>query len=74
MSNLRWILGSYHPAGIADRLAGFLTNTPARSPIEAAFAVTDLRDGHQARIGSLRLTSRAVSHGMPAGSSPRSKR
>ncbi|MEV5014187.1 MBL fold metallo-hydrolase [Streptomyces sp. NPDC053780] len=56
----------YGPPGIADRLAGFLTNTPARSPIEAAFAVTELYDGHQAAVGSLRLTSRAVSHGIPA--------
>ncbi|MFE4874325.1 MBL fold metallo-hydrolase [Streptomyces sp. NPDC056682] len=56
----------YGPPGIADRLAGFLTNTPARSPIESAFAVTELHDGHQTAIGSLRLTSRAVSHGIPA--------
>ncbi|MYU47897.1 MBL fold metallo-hydrolase, partial [Streptomyces sp. SID7803] len=56
----------YGPPGIADRLAGFLTNTPARSPIESAFAVTELHDGHEAAIGSLRLTSRAVSHGIPA--------
>jgi ribonuclease BN (tRNA processing enzyme) len=56
----------YGPAGIADRLAGFLTNTPARSPIESAFAVTELYDGHQATVGSLRLTSRAVAHGIPA--------
>ncbi|RSN51179.1 MBL fold metallo-hydrolase [Streptomyces sp. WAC 04229] len=56
----------YGPPGIADRLADFLTNTPARSPIEAAFAVTELYDGHQAAVGSLRLTSRTVSHGMSA--------
>ncbi|MFJ9036821.1 MBL fold metallo-hydrolase [Streptomyces sp. NPDC102406] len=56
----------YGPPGIADRLAGFLTNTPARSPIESAFAVTELHDGHQATIGSLRLTSRAVVHDIPA--------
>lgn len=56
----------YGPAGIADRLAGFLTNTPARSPVESAFAVTELHDGHQASVGSLRLTSRAVAHGIPA--------
>lgn len=56
----------YGPAGIADRLAGFLSNTPARSPIESAFAVTELHDGHQATVGSLRLTSRAVAHGIPA--------
>jgi len=56
----------YGPPGIADRLAGFLTNTPDRSPIESAFAVTELYDGHQAAIGALRLTSRAVSHDIPA--------
>ncbi|WP_341720060.1 MBL fold metallo-hydrolase [Micromonospora sp. FIMYZ51] len=56
----------YGPPGIADRLAGFLTNSATRSPIESAFAVTELHDGHQAVVGSLRLTSRAVSHGMPA--------
>lgn len=56
----------YGPSGIADRLAGFLTNTPSRSPIESAFSVTELHDGHQATVGRLRLTSRAVSHGIPA--------
>ncbi|WP_406840193.1 MBL fold metallo-hydrolase [Streptomyces sp. AHU1] len=56
----------YGPPGIADRLAGFLTNTPVRSPIESAFAVTELYDGHRTAVGSLRLTSRAVSHGIPA--------
>ncbi|GGU84775.1 MBL fold metallo-hydrolase [Streptomyces albospinus] len=56
----------YGPEGIADRLAGFLTNGPARSPIESAFAITELHDGHAASVGSLRLTSRAVAHGMPA--------
>ncbi|MFI0741501.1 MBL fold metallo-hydrolase [Streptomyces sp. NPDC021100] len=56
----------YGPPGIADRLAGFLTNTAARSPVESAFAVTELHDGHQAAVGPLRLTSRAVSHGIPA--------
>ncbi|MEU8957647.1 MBL fold metallo-hydrolase [Streptomyces sp. NPDC048518] len=54
------------PPGIADRLAGFLTNSSTRSPVESAFSVTELYDGHEATVGSLRLTSRAVSHGMPA--------
>ena len=35
----------YGPPGIADRLAGFLTNTSTRSPIESAFAVTELAEG-----------------------------
>ncbi|TDD80739.1 MBL fold metallo-hydrolase [Actinomadura darangshiensis] len=56
----------YGPPGIADRLADFLTNTSTRSPVESAFAVEELHDGHQAKAGALTLTGRAVSHGMPA--------
>ncbi|MFE5482370.1 MBL fold metallo-hydrolase [Streptomyces sp. NPDC056527] len=57
----------YGPAGIADRLAAFLTNGPRRSPVEDAFAVEELYDGHEARIGGLGLFARAVEHGgMPA--------
>lgn len=56
----------YGPPGIADRLAGFLTNGPVRSPVEDAFTVTELHDGHETTIGSLRLTTRAVEHGIPA--------
>jgi ribonuclease BN (tRNA processing enzyme) len=56
----------YGPPGIADRLAHFLTNTPVRSPVESAFAVEEVYDGHQARVGPFTLTSRAVSHGIPA--------
>ncbi|MFJ6755100.1 MBL fold metallo-hydrolase [Streptomyces sp. NPDC091273] len=56
----------FGPPGIADRLAGFLTNGAARSPVESAFAVHELHDGHRARIGALTLTSSAVAHGMPA--------
>lgn len=56
----------YGPPGIADRLAGFLTNGPVRSPIESAFAVTELHDGHETTVGSMRLTTRAVEHGLPA--------
>ncbi|NEC52799.1 MBL fold metallo-hydrolase [Actinospica acidiphila] len=56
----------YGPPGTADRLAHFLTNTPARSPVESAFAVTELHDGHRTTVGPLRLTSRAVAHGIPA--------
>ncbi|MFA1550887.1 MBL fold metallo-hydrolase [Actinomadura chokoriensis] len=56
----------YGPPGIADRLANFLTNTSTRSPVESAFAIEELHDGHRARVGALTLTSRAVSHGMPA--------
>ncbi|MFJ5935482.1 MBL fold metallo-hydrolase [Streptomyces sp. NPDC093071] len=53
------------PPGTADRLAGFLTNGPVRSPVEKAFAVEELYDGHVARIGGLTLRSRAVEHGGP---------
>ncbi|MFE2556059.1 MBL fold metallo-hydrolase [Streptomyces sp. NPDC059352] len=53
------------PAGIADRLAGFLTNGPDRSPVERAFAVQELYDGHVARVGGLTLRSRAVDHAGP---------
>ncbi|MFF7167393.1 MBL fold metallo-hydrolase [Streptomyces sp. NPDC008086] len=56
----------YGPPGIADRLAHFLTNGPTRSPVESAFAIRELADGHHTRIGALTLTSRAVAHGLPA--------
>lgn len=56
----------YGPPGLADRLAGFLTNSPERSPVERAFAFHDLYDGHSVQIGPLSLTSGAVEHGMPA--------
>ncbi|MEU6019518.1 MBL fold metallo-hydrolase [Streptomyces sp. NPDC047515] len=56
----------YGPPGIADRLAHFLTNTSTRSPVESAFAVHELHDGHQVHVGALTLTSRAVAHGIPA--------
>lgn len=56
----------YAPPGIAERLAYFLTNTSTRSPVESAFAVHELHDGHRVRVGALTLTSRAVAHGIPA--------
>jgi ribonuclease BN (tRNA processing enzyme) len=56
----------YGPPGIADRLAHFLTNSAERSPVESAFAVHELHDGHRARVGGLTLTTRAVAHGVPA--------
>lgn len=56
----------YGPPGIADRLAHFLTNTSTRSPVESAFGIEELHDGHRVRVGALTLTSRAVAHGMPA--------
>ncbi|MFE9249833.1 MBL fold metallo-hydrolase [Streptomyces sp. NPDC007088] len=56
----------YGPPGIADRLAHFLTNGASRSPVESAFAVEELYDGHRVRAGGLTLTSAAVAHGMPA--------
>jgi ribonuclease BN (tRNA processing enzyme) len=56
----------YGPPGIADRLAGFLTNGATRSPVESAFEITELYDGQVATVGEVELTSRAVQHGMPA--------
>ncbi|GAA1130808.1 hypothetical protein GCM10009630_30910 [Kribbella jejuensis] len=53
-------------SGAADRLAGFLTNGPRRSPIESAFEITELYDGQTATVGGVELTSRAVEHGLPA--------
>ncbi|MFE9539715.1 MBL fold metallo-hydrolase [Streptomyces sp. NPDC006691] len=63
---LRAPIPLYGPPGIADRLAAFLTNTPVHSPIESAFAIIELHDGHEAAVGPLKLTSRAVAHGLPA--------
>ncbi|TXS13958.1 MBL fold metallo-hydrolase [Streptomyces sp. adm13(2018)] len=54
------------PVGIGDRLARFLTGGSERSPVERAFGVEELCDGHVARVGGLTLTSRAVEHGPPA--------
>ncbi|WP_018657644.1 MBL fold metallo-hydrolase [Actinomadura flavalba] len=56
----------YAPPGVADRLAAFLTNTSVRSPVEDAFDIHELYEGHRAEIGDLTLTSREVQHGMPA--------
>ncbi|MFD8569961.1 MBL fold metallo-hydrolase [Streptomyces sp. NPDC059639] len=56
----------YGPPGIADRLADFLTTGDQRSPVEEAFDIRELSDGHGARIGALDLASREVAHGMPA--------
>ncbi|MCP2246047.1 MBL fold metallo-hydrolase [Lentzea aerocolonigenes] len=56
----------YGPPGIADRLAAFLTNGPRRSPVEDAFEITELHHGHETAVGSLRLTTAAVEHGIPA--------
>ncbi|MFF3646945.1 MBL fold metallo-hydrolase [Streptomyces sp. NPDC002564] len=56
----------YGPPGTADRLAHFLSNTAARSPVESAFAVHELHDGHQVRVAGLTMTSGAVEHGIPA--------
>ncbi|MFD0363636.1 MBL fold metallo-hydrolase [Nocardia sp. GCM10030253] len=56
----------FGPPGIADRLAHFLTNTPVRSPIESAFKIHELHDGHRVQLDSLTLTTSAVTHGMPA--------
>ncbi|WP_308191790.1 hypothetical protein [Kitasatospora humi] len=54
------------PPGTADRPAAFLSNTPERSPIESAFTVTELTEGHRVATGQLTLISRMVAHGIPA--------
>ncbi|MER7520744.1 MBL fold metallo-hydrolase [Streptomyces sp. NPDC126499] len=57
----------FGPPGTADRLAGFLTNGPHRSPVESAFAFTESYDGQRTRLGGLTLLTRAVEHGgLPA--------
>ncbi|WP_327290021.1 MBL fold metallo-hydrolase [Streptomyces sp. NBC_01198] len=56
----------FGPPGTADRLAHFLTNSSTRSPVESAFEIHELHDGHQVQVGALTLTSRAVAHGVPA--------
>lgn len=56
----------FGPPGIADRLAGYLTNSPTRALIESAFEVHELFDGHEARVGDLTLSTRSVQHGIPA--------
>ncbi|MFF7774482.1 MBL fold metallo-hydrolase [Streptomyces tanashiensis] len=61
--DLRLPVPLFGPPGIADRLAAFLTNGPDRSPVEKAFDVEELHDGHVARVGGLTLRSRAVEHG-----------
>ncbi|RFU86674.1 MBL fold metallo-hydrolase [Streptomyces triticagri] len=55
----------YGPPGTADRLAHFLTNSDTRSPVESAFSVRELYDGHRAEAGGLTLTSRSVQHDIP---------
>jgi ribonuclease BN (tRNA processing enzyme) len=56
----------FGPPGIAARLAHFLTNTTTRSPVESAFAVEELHDGHHVKVQNLSLTTRSVTHGIPA--------
>ncbi|WP_346958286.1 MBL fold metallo-hydrolase [uncultured Arthrobacter sp.] len=56
----------YGPPGIAERLGDYLTNGTTRAPIASAFKVHELHDGHVAQVGHLRLTTRAVAHGIPA--------
>ena len=55
----------YGPPGLAHRLETFLAST-GPNPASAAFEVHELHDGHRTRVGDIDLTSRAVSHGLPA--------
>ncbi|KJC63097.1 MBL fold metallo-hydrolase [Agreia bicolorata] len=56
----------YGPPGIAERLTHYLTNGSTPAPIDRAFEIHELHDLHQAQVGNLLLTSRSVSHGIPA--------
>jgi ribonuclease BN (tRNA processing enzyme) len=55
----------YGPPGTAERLRGYLSNK-GPAPVEEAFDVHELHDGHEARVGPLLLRTRAVEHGFPA--------
>jgi len=55
----------YGPPGIAKRLRDFLSNT-GPAPIEDAFTVHELHDGHLAEVNGLTLATSAVEHGFPA--------
>ncbi|SDN22674.1 MBL fold metallo-hydrolase [Allokutzneria albata] len=55
----------YAPIGWGGRLEAFLTNSQVAA-MSAVFEEHELHDGHQVEIADLRLTSRAVHHGIPA--------
>ncbi|WP_210408026.1 MBL fold metallo-hydrolase [Allokutzneria sp. NRRL B-24872] len=55
----------YGPIGWGGRLEAFLTNSQVAA-MSAVFDEHELHDGHQIDLGDLRLTSRAVHHGIPA--------
>jgi ribonuclease BN (tRNA processing enzyme) len=55
----------FGPAGWAGRLAGFL-GKPGPGFLDRVFEVRELHDGHQAGLGDLRLTARAVHHEVEA--------
>jgi len=55
----------FGPPGWGDRLAGFL-GKPGPGFLDDVFEVRELRDGHQADLGPLRLTARAVHHAVEA--------
>ncbi len=55
----------YGPPGIGKRIGDFLGNT-GPAPIEQAFTVHELQDGHFAEVNGLTLATSAVEHGFPA--------
>ncbi|RJL34437.1 MBL fold metallo-hydrolase [Bailinhaonella thermotolerans] len=55
----------YGPPGWAARVEHFLTNGSPQ-PMSRVFEAHELADGHRADVAGLRLTSRAVEHGLPA--------
>ncbi|MFF1606920.1 MBL fold metallo-hydrolase [Amycolatopsis sp. NPDC058278] len=53
------------PPGIREKLRDFLSNT-GPAPIEQAFQVHELHDGHVTEVNGLTLATTAVEHGFPA--------
>ncbi|MFB9906741.1 MBL fold metallo-hydrolase [Allokutzneria oryzae] len=55
----------YGPIGWGGRLEAFLTNAHVAA-MSAVFEEHELHDGHDVDVDGIRLTSRAVHHGIPA--------
>ncbi|WP_191892465.1 MBL fold metallo-hydrolase, partial [Streptomyces griseoaurantiacus] len=51
------------PPGWAERMEAFLASGEP-NPMSRVFEVHELHDGHEVTLGGLRLTSRAVEHGL----------
>ncbi|SHF00014.1 MBL fold metallo-hydrolase [Streptoalloteichus hindustanus] len=55
----------FGPPGWAERMEAFLASGQP-NPMKRVFEVHELHDGHEVDLAGLRLTSRAVEHGLPA--------